>query len=159
MYSDWCRAVPRALHDGERRYMALLGAIVKALRKSRKEPQRITAEAIGLSLVSYKRLEAGDYLASGYDLQRLVRHFRLDANLLVLGFTLIASPGIGAEYAAQRWQRLVYRLRALDYITQNALTELTVDLYQLHLDTGGEPAEQAALEAEQRLIDALQQED
>ena len=147
--------MPRALNDGERAYMTLLASIVKTLRLSRNETQRTVAEAVGLSLPSYKRLEAGDYLASGYDLQRLTRHFRLDANLLVLGFTLIASPGMGAEYATQRWQRLVYRLRALDYATQQALTELVVDLYHEHLAAGGMPAEQAALDAEQRLIEAL----
>lgn len=135
--------------------MALLAAILRNLRAQKRERQIDTARAIGLSQSTYKRLERGDYLASGYDLQRIGRHFGLDANLLVFGFTLVGDPDVGPRQQVRRMQRLFYRLRALEPIAQDALTQLVVDLYRLQRLAGGTSAEVAAKEAEQRLIDTL----
>lgn len=136
--------------------MDLVAAVVRALRNSRGHTQREVAESVGVSLSTYKRLERGTYLVSGYDLQRLGRHFRIDANLLVFGFTLISDPGIGADLDVQRWQRIVYQLRALPVSAQNAILSLVSDLYTLNRRDGGPSARRAALDAERRLVDALQ---
>lgn len=134
--------------------MAMVSVVVARLRRESGLGVAATARALGLSLSSYKRLERGDYMPSGADLQRLGRHFGLDANLLVFGFTLIGGEHIGAP-VVRRWQRLVYRLRALDLQTQAALGELVADLYELHLARGGITAERAARRAQQLLQEVL----
>ena len=142
----------------EREYMAMVSALVRALREQVGQGVKETADAVGLSLSSYKRLERGAYLPSGADLQRLGRHFGLDANLLVFGFTLVGARDVGKpehQQVVRRWQRLVYRLRALDLQTQQALGELVADLYALHVERGGMTAEQAARLAQQRLQELL----
>lgn len=140
----------------ERDYMDMVAAVVRGLRAQAGQGVRETADALGMSLSSYKRLERAQYLPSGADLQRMGRHWGLDANLLVFGFTLIGDETLGAG-VVRRWQRLVYRLRALDLQTQTALGELVADLYQLHLERGGISAERAARLAQRRLQQVLAQ--
>ena len=142
----------------ERDYMTMVSALVHTLREQAGQGVKETADAVALSLSSYKRLERGEYLPSGADLQRIGRHFGLDANLLVFGFTLVGSRDLGQQ-VVRRWQRLVYRLRALDLQTQAALGELVADLYALHVERGGITSEQAALLAQQRLQELLSSED
>ncbi|GAA5443135.1 hypothetical protein Misp06_01311 [Microbulbifer sp. NBRC 101763] len=138
----------------ERDYMEMLAAIAKSLRLDAGQGITATARALGMSLSSYKRLERSEYLANGADLQQLGRLYGLDANLLVYGVTLVGQPLSGEAKLARTWQRLLYRLRALDIQTQGAVGELVADLYQLHLKRGGAPAE-IAIARDQRRLQAL----
>ncbi|WP_152455247.1 helix-turn-helix domain-containing protein [Microbulbifer sp. THAF38] len=134
--------------------MEMLASIVKSLRLDAGRGTTATARALGMSLSSYKRLERCEYLANGADLQKLGRLYGLDANLLVYGVSLVGEPLSGEEKLARTWQRILYRLRALDLQTQGAVGELVADLYRLHRKRGGVPAE-IALAKDQRHLQEL----